>query len=163
MSLLCDKKYVFTLLLSLLLLSACHNDTLYSGVVDISDSWPKDNAVKFSVPVSDTLMPYSFYVNIRHTGKYRYSNLYLFMETHFPNHTYTRDTIEIRMATPQGKWLGKGWGDVKEDHVLLKPGFRFPLKGNYEFLFWQGMRTDTLKAITSVGIEIDKTKQSYQK
>ena len=108
------------------------------------------------MPVTDTTALYNFYIDIRHTGKYRYSNLYLFMQTQFPNGTYTRDTLEITLATPEGKWLGKGWGGIKEDHVPVRSKFRFPAAGKYEFMIWQGMRTDTLRAVRSVGIDIEK-------
>jgi len=142
----------------LFLMSSCQQNTLFAGAVSLNGNWPKESAAKFVVSVSDTLSLYDFYVNIRHTEKYRYSNLYLFMQTKFPNKTYTRDTLEIILANPEGKWMGKGWGKIKEDHVLLKSKFRFPLKGKYEFMIWQGMRADTLQAIQSVGIDIEKSK-----
>ncbi len=142
-------------LIAMLFMVGCKRSTMYTKAVNIHDAWPKNKAAKFVVPVTDTLSPYNFYINIRHTGKYRYSNLYLFMQTRFPNGTFTRDTLEIMLANVQGKWLGKGWGEIKEDHVLLKPKLRFPMSGNYQFLIWQAMRADTLKAIRSVGLDIE--------
>jgi len=141
-----------------LLLTSCNRADLYTQAVDIHDSWSKNDTLKFTVPVTDTLSHYNFYLDIRHTGKYRYSNLYLFMKTRFPNGTYTKDTLEIMLATVQGKWIGKGWGEIKEDHVLLKSKLNFPMPGNYEFLIWQAMRVDTLNAIKSVGLNIEKVK-----
>jgi len=158
MWLLRHKIFLFSFFAALFFLTSCNRNTLYTGIVDIRSGWPKDNAVKFVVPVKDTLSLYNFYIDIRHTTQYRFSNLYLFMETHFPGGKYTRDTLEIMLATVQGKWIGKGWGEIKEDHVLLRHNLRFPLTGNYEFLIWQGMRKDTLKAIKSVGIDIEKVK-----
>ncbi len=141
---------------AILLFAGCSRSTLFTQAVNFHDSWPKEKAAKFVVPVKDTLSPFNFYINIRHTGKYRFSNLYLFMQTRFPNGTYTRDTLEIILANVQGKWLGKGWGEIKEEHVLLKSKLKFPMIRNYEFLVWQAMRVDTLKAIRSVGIDIEK-------
>ncbi|VAW30210.1 hypothetical protein MNBD_BACTEROID07-916 [hydrothermal vent metagenome] len=143
-------------LIAVLFLTACSRRTLFTQAVNFHDSWPKDKAAKFTVPVTDTLSLFDFYIDIRHTGRYRYSNLYLFMQTRFPNGTYTKDTLEIMLANVQGKWLGKGWGEIKEDRILLKSKLRFPMSGDYEFMVWQAMRTDTLKAIRSVGIDIEK-------
>ncbi len=151
-----SKWFLFVSVAVAFLLAGCRGNLLYSGMVNTNDAWAKDDAARFVVPVSDTVGLYNFYVDIRHTGKYRFSNLYLFMQTRFPDSTYTRDTLEITLATPEGKWLGKGWGEIKEDHVLLRSKFRFPVKGNYVFLIWQGMRTDTLKAVRGVGIDIEK-------
>ncbi len=144
------------LLVAILFLAACNRTTLFTQAVNFHDSWPKDKAAKFTVPVEDTLSLFNFYLDIRHTGKYRYSNLYLFMQTRFPNGTYTRDTLEVMLANVQGKWLGKGWGEIKEDRILLKSKLRFPMSGDYEFMVWQAMRVDTLKAVRSVGIDIEK-------
>jgi gliding motility-associated lipoprotein GldH len=140
----------------LLVFAGCGRHTLFSGTVQVHDAWAKGDAARFEVTVPDTVTAYNFYVDVRHTVKYRYSNLYLFMQTRFPRQTFTRDTLEITLATPEGKWLGKGWGKIKEDHVLVRSKFRFPVAGKYEFLIWQGMRTDTLKAVRSVGIDIEK-------
>lgn len=145
-----------SLFVAMLLFAGCNRSTLFTQAVNLHDAWPKDKAAKFVVPVRDTLSPFNFYINVRHTGKYRYSNLYLFLQTRFPNGTYTRDTLEIMLANAQGKWLGKGWDEIKEDHVLLKSKLRFPMQGDYEFLIWQAMRVDTLKAVRSVGIDIEK-------
>lgn len=154
-----NKLFLLFSLVAALLFAGCHSRVIYSGVVNTRDAWAKQNAARFVVPVTDTTGQYNFYMDIRHTEKYRYSNLYLFMQTQFPGGTFTRDTIEITLATPEGKWLGKGWGEIKEDHVLLRSKFRFPRKGKYEFLIWQGMRVDTLHAVRSVGIDIEKVDQ----
>ncbi len=146
------------LTVALFLLAGCTRSVLFSQAVSLQDTWPKEQAAKFIVPVSDTTSHFNFYIDIRHTAKYRYSNLYLFMQTRFPNGTYTKDTLEIMLADVQGKWLGKGWGEIKEDQILLKPRLQFPMPGNYEFLIWQAMRVDTLKAIRSVGLDVEKIK-----
>jgi gliding motility-associated lipoprotein GldH len=80
--------------------------------------------------------------------------LYLFLQTRFPNGNVSRDTLEIVLANAEGKWLGKGWGDIREDHVLLRKQLRFPLGGTYAFSVWQAMRQDTLKGIQDIGIQI---------
>ncbi len=142
----------------LLVMAACGRSSLYDEMVTLpEEGWYKDELAKFEVMIDDTVQGYDFYLNIRNDVEYRYSNLYLFMITRFPNGNVSRDTLECILATPEGKWLGKGWGAVKENTLLLNPNMRFPLKGKYEFLFQQAMRTDTLKNITDIGIRIIKS------
>lgn len=138
----------------ILLLGACRSNGLYDQSMRIDGRWWKNQAEQFEVSVQDSLQPYDFYLNVRHNTSYRYSNLYLFLQTRFPNGNISRDTIEIVLANAEGKWLGKGWGDVREDHVLLRKQLRFPLKGTYVFSIWQAMRQDTLTGIQDVGIQI---------
>jgi gliding motility-associated lipoprotein GldH len=142
----------------LLVMAACGRSSLYDEMVTLpEEGWYKDELAKFEVMIDDTVQGYDFYLNIRNDVEYRYSNLYLFMITRFPNGNVSRDTLECILATPEGKWLGKGWGAVKENTLLLNPNMRFPLKGKYEFLFQQAMRTDTLKNIRDIGIRIIKS------
>jgi gliding motility-associated lipoprotein GldH len=142
----------------LFVLAACSRSSMYDEQVTLpQEGWYKDELARFEVMVDDTIQGYDFFLNIRNNVEYRYSNLYLFMITKFPNGNISRDTLECILATPEGKWLGKGWGAVRENTLLLNQNMRFPLKGKYEFLFQQAMRTDTLKDIRDIGIRITKS------
>lgn len=138
--------------------SSCNTSSIYDEhtVVD-KGNWYKDEMARFEVVVTDTIQLYDFYLNIRNNMDYRYSNLYVFLITKFPNNNISRDTIECLLANTEGKWLGKGWGSVKENEILLSSNMRFPLKGKYEFVIQHAMRTDTLKGIQNIGIRIAKS------
>ncbi|MBR4137693.1 MAG: gliding motility lipoprotein GldH, partial [Bacteroidales bacterium] len=106
--------------------------------------------------VNDTLTDYAFYLNIRHLENYRYSNLYVFMHTTFPNGNVTHDTIECILAMPDGRWMGKGSGTMRSANVLLNPALRFPLSGEYHFEIEQAMREKELRGITDIGLCFEK-------
>lgn len=148
------KPFNLILVLLVMLLVSCSSGVLFDQTANVAGRWYKDNPKDFDVPVPDSLATYDFYLNVRHNTDYRYSNLYLFLQTRFPNGHLTRDTLQLILADNAGKWLGKGWGSVKEDQILLKRNLRFPMKGNYEFTIWQAMRADTLKGIRNIGLRI---------
>jgi len=151
-----------TLLLSLvgLLLMSCDPNRVYEKNVVIDNGiWNKDSVVNFKMEITDTLQPYNFYINIRNSTDYRYSNLYLFIDTYFPNETHARDTLEFILADTDGKWFGKGFGKIKESTVLLRRGVHFPMSGRYRFTMEQAMRTDNLEGIEDVGMRIEKTEK----
>lgn len=138
-------------------LVSCNFNYTYNNNVDITNGkWFKDEAAVFDVLIEDSLAVQDFYLTLRNDSEYRYSNLFVFLTTRFPNGNLTRDTIEIVLADKSGKWLGKGWGNVKENKVLLNSNIQFPLTGRYEFFVQQAMRVDTLKGIKSVGLVIEK-------
>ncbi len=153
------KVSIFVLFLSIFfVLYACNRESIYDEQIKIDRSrWHKDEMARFDVVVSDTVQLYDFYLNIRNNTDYRYSNLYVFLMTRFPNNNLTKDTIECVLVDREGRWLGKGWGAVKENTILLSSRMRFPLKGTYEFMIQHAMRTDTLKGIRDVGIRIVKS------
>ncbi len=138
--------------------TSCGNQSLYDEHFEINRGlWPKDQSVYFKIDVPDTATPYDFYLTLRHNTNYRYSNIYFFLNTTFPNGNTTRDTLECILANDEGKWLGKGWGNIKEDDILLNKNMKFPVAGTYEFSFLQAMREDTLKDIISIGLKITKS------
>lgn len=149
------------LLLSVFAFSACQFNSVYNNVVPIDeDGWDKEKAPHFEVNISDTISLYDFSIIVHNTTDYRYSNLFVFLTTQFPNGNLSRDTIECVLADASGKWYGKGWGNVKETDILLKPNLRFPLSGQYNFYVQQAMRKDTLQGIQRIGIRLDKSEKN---
>ena len=154
-------KYIFgSLFLVAIMLCSCEQNGVYDQSVEISESgWHEDSIAVFNdVIISDTITPFNFYINLRHSEDYRYSNFYLFLNTTLPNGNTSRDTIELVVADAGGKWYGNGFGHIKDNRVLVRESLVFPLKGNYQFSIEQAMREDDeiLEGVKSVGIRIDK-------
>ena len=144
---------------ALMVLASCGKDILFEQNNSIEDAkWSMNQPVRFSVNVQDTLSPYDFYINIRNNGDYGFNNLYLFLNTEFPNGQSVSDTLECLLASSDGKWLGSGLGDIYSQSILLKKKVRFPAKGVYRFEMIQAMRTDPLIGISDTGIRIEKSK-----
>ena len=140
-----------------ILLTSCSSDKLYNESVVIPDAkWDNEMIPFFDVTVNDTLADYAFYLNIRHLENYRYSNLYVFLHTEFPNGNITHDTIECTFARPDGSWMSKGSGTIRSAKILLNPALRFPLSGEYHFEIEQAMREEVLNGITDIGISFER-------
>ena len=148
-------KQCVLILFAILVMVSCDVHTLYDQQVTLPENgWFKNEAVKFDLDISDTITPYHFELTLRHTTNYRYSNLYIFLTTRFPEGKMSRDTIELVLADPTGQWVGKGWGNLRDDDITLKSPLFFPQKGHYQFLVQQAMRTDTLNEITHLGLRL---------
>ncbi len=148
----------FYISLGLLLFSSCDSNRVFEKNIAIDNGiWNADSIIKFNMEIEDTLQPYNFYINIRNSTDYRYSNLYLFIDTYFPDDTHARDTLEFLLADSEGKWFGKGFGKIKESKVLLRKGVHFPMSGHYVFTLQQAMREENLEGIEDVGMRIEKT------
>jgi gliding motility-associated lipoprotein GldH len=133
-------------------------NAVYDAQVEIAEAkWYKDEVARFEVAITDTTSQCDFVLSVRNNMDYSFSNLYVFLNTRFPNGNMTRDTIECILADRTGKWLGKGWGNIKDNRIVLKSGLTFPISGTYEFYVQQAMRKDTLEGIVSVGLRIEKT------
>lgn len=123
-----------------------------------NNNWDQSNTLVFLANISDTVSRHNVYINVRNAGFYNFSNLFLFINTRFPNGQLERDTVECILASPDGKWLGDGLGDIWDNRILFKKDVRFPLKGEYSFELIQAMRINPLPGIMDAGIRIEKAK-----
>lgn len=150
------KKLVYILIVLMLGLTACTNDSFDKRTVIPEAKWRQEDRVAFDVDINDTLSGYEFGIGLRHLENYRYSNLFVFLHTRMPNGNVTHDTIECTLATPEGKWLGKSSGSMRDMIVPLNENLRFPLTGTYHFEIEQAMREPVLKGISDIGLYIEK-------
>ena len=144
----------------LLMLASCRKKTEFEEFVAIPDAWNNSNLVHFNVNITDTLTPQNVYISVRHSGKYEFSNLYLFVTAESPNGNIKRDTVEMVMADDHGKWQGKGAASVFTLYYPYKTNIRFPVAGIYTFTIEQAMWIRDLKNISNIGLMIEKANQS---
>ena len=150
--------FILILLVGFIFLS-CDPDRVYEKNIRIPDGiWDRNNPVYFEVIVQDTITPYNLYINIRNTGLYPFSNLYLFITTTAPSGHSVKDTVEIILADEKGKWLGEGLGDIWDLQRLYKQNVRFAQKGLYMFEYEQAMRMEKLPFILDAGLRVEKAR-----
>jgi len=150
-------RVVLFLMISMACFSACDPGRAFDRYQKIeASSWHKDFPVTFHVPATDTIQNHHLLIQIRHETSYEYSNLWLFIEITQPGGKVMRDTFEIAMAEPSGRWLGTGLGNLKTRQANYKKNFRFPVSGEYTVSLQHGMREETLQGIHDVGIRIEK-------
>jgi len=143
-------------MLLMVTLSSCDQNRFFEQNVEVEqERWAYNDAKTISVDVKDTVSTYDFYLNIRNTNDYPYANLYLFIQTIFPDSLYARDTIELQLANHDGRWLGEGKGKYKYSHFILRHAMHFNKLGLHEFKIAHGMRKDTLYGISDIGIRLE--------
>ena len=154
------KRHIFPALLFftliLMLTGSCDRNRILEENIPIPEGqWNSRNHVIFNVDIQTTTDPCNVYLNLRNTPDYPFSNLFLFMTTHYPDGTRSADTLELLLADYQGRWLGKGMGSIRFNRFLLKKNVHFPMKGKYRFEFEQAMRTPVLEGIRDIGFRLE--------
>ena len=152
------RKLLLTILPALLLFAAGCTDP--NGIIDQNTTienhnWSYANKVKFPVKIDDASVTYNIDINLRVTGEYRYSNIFVLMRRTGPKlNALTR--FEIKLADKDGQWLGQGSGNLYSYQVPLITDFKFPEKGTYQFEIEQNMRDNPLHEVSDVGLRIEK-------
>ena len=143
---------------------SCTNNTIYNQYQTIENSeWHKDSIINFKINSTDTISKNNLYVTLRNNKDYEFSNLFLIVGIKFPNNYQIVDTLEYEMTTPEGRFLGNGMTDVKENKLEYKTNVTFSLMGDYDISVQQAMRRtrdidglNALNGITDVGLQIEK-------
>ncbi len=150
-------KKIPIILLSSWLLTACSQGVLYSEFTEVSPlGWNKDSAVSFVYNIQDTISACDVLLHVRHHDNYPYQNMWLFLSSTNPKGQITKDTIEFFLADERGRWLGNGKNGLVTMPVLYEHNYHFTDTGTYILSIRQGMRTDLLRGVSQVGLEICK-------
>lgn len=143
--------------MGILTVVACDRNVVFEENLTIKDNnWSSEQPLQFKATIKDSLAAHNVYINIRNASHYPFSNIFLFLNTTFPDGQIDRDTLEIMLATPEGKWMGDGLGDIWDNRVLFKRNVSFPQTGEYIFQLTQAMRLDPLPGIMDAGMRIEK-------
>ncbi len=142
----------FTLLVigCLGLLTSCNRDTVYCAMTPIADKeWHVDSVAHFDYAIEDTAADYRVLIHVRHTERYPYQNMWLFLSD-----GQQGDTIEFYLADDRGQWLGDKHHGFVEMPVLIEQNRRFSQPGEYHLEIRHAMRDSILRGVSDIGLEI---------
>ncbi len=143
----------------LLLCASCDDNRVVDEYHTLPDGkWHKDSVLTFTFPVARKTDLHNIYFNIRNDRSYEYSNLWLFVTLQVPGGELMTDTVQVTLAEPSGKWLGKGMGGIYDNRMVFRRNVYFPASGEHTLYLSHGMRPETLEGITDAGIRIEKVK-----
>ena len=155
-----------TCLLIFLVLASCTNDIVVSESRSLPGYWDKQESLEFQIPQLDSLKKYNVFLNVRNTNDYPFNNLFLIVAMEFPQGKTLVDTLEYKMAFPNGEWMGEGIGSVKENKLWYKENVSFFEEGNYNITITHAVRNNgdvegvsRLEGITDVGYSIEESKE----
>lgn len=156
---------VISFLLLLIFMASCGKGLVKSEFQSTDNgTWPKDDIKEFSFSKIDTIQEHDMFINVRNDNSFPFSNLFLIANLEFPDGESVTDTLEYQMAEPDGTWLGKGYGSIKENKLWYKENIVFESSGVYTLRVSHAMRKNgdvngviNLEGVTDVGFEIVKS------
>ena len=110
-----------------------------------NNTWNTDSIVSFEFDNVDTTSSHDLYLMVRHTTNFKFQNLFLF--TNFENQ---QDTLELFLSEKSGRWLGKGFGEIKELKIRIKENVNFKENQDQIFSVEQAMRYEDLEKIINL-------------
>jgi len=158
------KSFLLILIIVSVSLMSCDKKRVFDEYQSIPNKWNKDSIITFNLQNIDSIENYNLFINVRNNSDFAFSNLFLIAQIQFPEGKVITDTLEYQMATPNGQWLGTGFGSIKENKLWYKENFGFNEAGEFKVSIQQAMRKnrseqgiENLEGVTQVGFRIEKT------
>lgn len=150
------KRRIFgTLILLGMFLVSCGKQSYFEKVYSFDgNEWKQNVKPKFVVDIKDISKPYNFIVTIRTTTDYKYSNLWMYMNTKTPTGEKGREPFQMYITNPDGTWIGKKTGTVVENALYFKKR-KLPKKGKYTFVIEQGITESIVDEILDIDFRVE--------
>lgn len=146
-----NRCFLLLLLLGAVLsMSSCRKGIVYSHFQPIpSNNWAIDSIAHFAYHITDTAADYTVLIYVRHTERYPYQNLWLFV-----GDSLHRDTLNSYLADDRGQWIGDRQHGFIERQISYQTALHFADTGSYYLDIQHGMRDSLLRGIADIGVEI---------
>lgn len=158
---------IWTAVLWLLLIGACASDQIADYQSIDQGLWADDQKIEFNLPPLDSLTQYDVLLSLRNSNDYPFNNVFLLVTMTHPDGLAERDTLEYRMAAPDGTWLGVGSGNIKDNLLTYKESMVFDKTGQYQLSIQHALRNNgqvqgvsQLKGIVELGYQIKPHQQT---
>jgi gliding motility-associated lipoprotein GldH len=140
-------------------LISCENAPIFEkSYVFENKEWKQNVKPSFIVDIKDATKEYDFVLTLRTTTEYKFSNLWIYMNTQTPNKESARESFEIKITNPDGSWIGKKTGTIVENSLNFKRR-KLPLKGKYTFILEQGITDSKIDQVLDIGLVVTEAKK----
>jgi len=113
---------------------SCNGPTVvHADLLDIGEQWSYDHVLVSSYEVQDTSSKYDLALRLNHSKEYDYQNIYLNVETVFPDGKKTSNPLSLDLANKIGTWLGKCGSKDCDITFSFQDNFRFKSLGKHQF------------------------------
>lgn len=148
---------------------SCGESPFYASYQETPSGWNHQPPLSFAIDEFPST-PSNLYIHVRNNEAYRYANIFLIGSIYQGDSLYLRDTLEYAMAEPSGKYLGTGYGSVKESKLWWKSQWTAPETGRpYRVEVQQLMRENgvaqglsILEGVVAVGLSVEPVNVNAQ-
>lgn len=134
----------------------CSSSSVYEKFHDFKENkWNQRVKPSFTVDIQDTSKVYNFIFTLRTTTEFKYSNLWIYLNTETPDGQKVREPYEIKITDPNGAWIGKKTGTIVENTICFN-NKKMPLSGKYIFVLEQGITDSLIDEVIDIGLIVEQ-------
>jgi gliding motility-associated lipoprotein GldH len=138
------------------LLTGCSSPSVFEKSYAFEQNkWMQNVKPTFNVDIQDTSKAYNFIFTLRTTTEYKYSNLWIYLNTSTPDGQKVREPYEIKITNPDGTWIGKKIGTIVENTIYFR-NKKMPRRGKYLFTLEQGITESLIDEVMDISLIVEK-------
>jgi len=142
------------LILSIVGILSCGGKVIYQETKAITEPWNAQDSISFMYEITDTIVPYDLMLEIVHTPTYSYENLYVMVNTLFPDGTIKRGPLTLQLSNNNGSWIGKCNDEQCDTKLYLSSKAYYKTPGKYTLSFAQFSRNEQLPGVKSLTLSV---------
>jgi len=146
------------MLLTVLLIGSCGPRPIYESTKQIEGKWEYEKALPFDFNISDHSISYDLILKLDYSTSFAYKNLYVKIETEYPDKSKTEDIVSLNLTDRMGAFQGKCNSNSCETDILLKEKFKFKEPGAYTIAISQHSREEKLAGIKEASLMLFERK-----
>jgi len=144
-----------------LTLQACGPDYVLDQHADINKhQWHYADSLRFAANITDTTQLYNIRLQLSHQPDFSWQNLYVRVNTIFPNGQRLQQPLSLELADQGGVWYGKCSRESCSLDIPIQENAYFQQTGTYTFVVEQFMRENPVRGIHRIGMRIQATGSS---
>ncbi len=146
---------IILLFFAILSFSACNSNIYYKQTSTIADhKWDQSDLKNFEFEIDNNEAYYDLILEIDHSVDFKFENIYVNINTLFPNGEEVKDEVSLQLADHLDQWQGKCNSKNCVTSILLQNNVYFKEKGNHKITIEQYNRENPLEGINSLTLKI---------
>lgn len=123
-------------------LLGCGPKIEFQKEINVGDEWSYSEHMDFTFFVKDTSQVYNLEYLLTHSETYPYQNLYVKINTTYPDGKVIDDILSLQLASTYGEFEGKCASQKCTAPILLQERFRFRQLGQHSVSITQYSRKE---------------------
>lgn len=145
---------LFPFLILIILLTSCGPTVVYDKNITIDQPWKYDAELVYDIDITDTDKLYDLMLYLDHSADFTYQNLYIQINTTYPDGKTVIDEVSLQLANSRGEFSGKCNREKCCVSIVLQEGFKFQNIGMHSIKILQHSRMPSLEGIYSGRLQL---------
>jgi len=149
---------LFIVLLSLIVMSSCSNQTVFENSVKFgNEGWNRFTKLAFDFEIKDADKRYDIYIDVKVTDNYREQYLPLYLKADYSNGEIRSEKYSIKIKDNYNRFLKEQKDGYRQYSECIQKGKKFSKEGKYQYEFEHGTSQLVLSEIDEINFRIVKS------